>query len=141
MESSDIFIRQSNNISDVLALNYIIFPEDNLDVEHNTFHWLARNKRNNEPVGFCSVSDFGEGILFLSRAGLLPEYRGRNIQRRFITVREQFARRNGFEEIITYTLRNNYQSMSSLIKSGYHLYTPLYEYVGSDVLYFLKDIR
>jgi len=140
MVNYNISIREVKNLDPIILLNELIFPEDELDVGHNTFHWLARNKHNNEPIGFCSVSDFGEGILFLSRAGLLPEYRGRNIQRRFIRVREKFAMRNGYQKIITYTLKNNYNSISSLIKSDYHIYTPAYEYVGKEFTYFIKDL-
>ena len=127
-------------MEDVLILNSLIFPEDDLDVGPNSVHWTARDLCNKEPVGFCSVSDFGHGILFLSRAGLLREYRGRGIQRKFIRVRESFAKRNGYEVIITYTYKDNYQSMASLIKNGYKVYEPEYDYAGPDFIYFMKEI-
>lgn len=140
MGSSDIYIRKTNKLEDVLILNALIFPEDDLDVGTKSYHWIARDKCAGEPIGFCSVSDFGEGILFLSRSGLLRKYRGRGIQRRFIKLRERFASRNDFEKIITYTLKDNYSSMASLIKSGYKVYNPEYNYVGDNVIYFIKEL-
>ena len=140
MENFKLSIRATEDLFSVLNLNSIILPGDDLNVEAHTYHWLASNKYTGEHIGFCSVSDFGHGILFLSRAGLLRPYRGRNIQRRFISIRESFARRNGFTKIITYTIKDNYQSMNSLIKSGYKLYTPEYEYVGDKFFYFIKEL-
>jgi len=140
MASCSVYIRATKDLPLVISLNAVILPEDDLNVGHETYHWIATDKRSGEPVGFCSVSDIGHGILFLSRAGLLRSHRGRNIQRRFIKVRESFAKRNGFESIITYTLKDNYQSMSSLIKSGYKLYTPEYNYAGDDFYYFIKEL-
>ena len=140
MGNSNISIRKTKDIFSVIALNNFIMPEDELNVDTNSYHWLASDKRTNQLIGFCSVSDYGQGILFLSRSGLLRSHRGRNIQRRFILIREQFAKRNGFKKIITYTTKDNYQSMNSLIKSGYQFYDPEYKYVGDDFFYFIKDI-
>jgi len=140
MENFNLSIRQTHNLDEILILNALIFPEDELDVSINTSHWVARDKHSGKPVGFCSVSDIGQGVLFLSRSGLLREYRGRNTQRKFIAIRERYARRHGFECIITYTLKDNYQSFSSLIKKGYELYDPEYDYVGGDVFYFRKKL-
>jgi GNAT superfamily N-acetyltransferase len=141
MVNSNISICKTKKLDHVLNLNALIFPEDDLNVGDNTFHWIATDKRSKEPIGFCSVTDFGEGILFLSRAGLLPEYRGRNIQRKFIRLRERFARSNGYKKIITYTLKDNYQSMNSLFISGYKIYTPEFQYVGPGYMYYIKELE
>ena len=141
MEDFKLSIRQTRDTFSIIALNAVILPWDDLDVGPNNRNWIATNELTGEHIGFCSVSDYGQGILFLSRSGLLRAYRGRNIQRRFIRVREQFAKRNGFKKIITYTNKENYQSMNSLIKSGYKFYTPEYKYVGETFHYFIKELE
>lgn len=140
MGSSDISIRQTNKFDDVVVLNALIMPEDDIDVSSNTFHWIARDKHSGKQVGFCSVTDCGDGVLFLSRCGVLRNYRGRGTQKRFIAIREQFAKRRGFEAVVTYTLKDNYQSMVNLIKSGYEIYSPEYSWVGANVIYYRKKL-
>jgi len=131
-------LRKTNKLDDILILNAIIFPEDDLDVSKKTFHWIA--KEGSMPIGFCSAKDIGYRILYLTRAGVLKEHRGNGIQKRFIKARERFAKRNNFKKIITYTLKDNYQSIASLIKSGYLLYKPEYDYAGPEFVYLIKEL-
>jgi hypothetical protein len=133
-------IRITQDIASILFLNDTIFPGEDLDVSSNTYHWIARDGDCGSRVGFCSCTDLGQGILFLSRSGLLREYRGNNTQRRFIRVRESFARKNNFKVIITYTHRHNFSSMNNLIKHGYQHYMPEIDYAGDDFIYFIKHI-
>ena len=139
---SDVTIRRTDDIEEVLRLNSLLFRKDEeLNVSGNTYHWLCRDKQTGKSVGFCSCTDAGYRNLFLSRAGLLRNYRGFNLQKTFILIRESFARRRGFERVITYTTYDNYQSIANLIKSGYKLYEPEWKYVGPEFLYYIKHIN
>lgn len=131
-------VEQTKDYFAILELNEIIFPEDELEISDKCTYWIARDRDSGEPVGFCGVSNYGSKILFFSRGGILPEYRGRNLFKRFIQVRESFAKRKGFKRIITYTLKDNYPVMSSLIKRGFEIYQPEYDYAGIKFIYLRK---
>ena len=136
-----ISVRKTKDLYSILALNEILFPEDELNVGDNIFGWIAYGGENREQVGFCTCTDLGHNLLFLSRAGLIRSYRGRNIQKRFIRVRENFGRKNGFKKVITYVHKFNYSSLANLIKSGYFIYTPEWNYAGDGFIYLIKDLN
>lgn len=56
---------------------------------------------------------------FLYRAGVLPEFRGRHLQRELIEVREADMRKASIKISVTYTDPASAASMISLISSGY----------------------
>lgn len=64
------------------------------------------------------------GAAYLSRAGVMPEYRGRGLQKRMIRVRLAYAKRNGFKEVVTDTSPGNVASSNSLIACGFKLFQP-----------------
>lgn len=133
-------IRKSEDLPTVMELHAATFPSDEFFNHTKNYYWIAYEGR--KPVGFAMATDFGKGILFLSRAGVLPKYRGNGLHRRLIHVREKFAKRNNsFNSIITYTTISNYQSFSHLIKLNYEIYKPEYSYAGKDVFYFRKIIK
>lgn len=120
-------------------MHYLIFPDDEWEGKNNE-HWVAWDNTES-PVGFCSLRPIRhESAVFLSRAGVLPCARGNRLQRRFIAVREAWARRNDFGVALTYCLYENHSSLANLIKSGYRLYEPEYQWVGRDVHYFIKEL-
>lgn len=104
----------------------------------NAAWWVAF--RDGEPVGFCGVqrARTEPGSAYLSRAGVLQSARGNGLQRRFLRCRERWARDQGMEAAITYTLPTNYPSMNNLIASGYR--TCAGSYLGSDVVYWRKRL-
>jgi hypothetical protein len=57
-----------------------------------------------------------------------------------IKVRERWAKKLGYKTVITYTLNDNYQSFSHLIKLNYEMYVPEYEYADKGCLYFRKEL-
>lgn len=81
------------------------------------------------------------GVAFLSRAGVLPEYRGQGIQKRLIRARVAWAKRsNQATHAITYTNYYNPASSNALIAAGFKLYVPSPLYVGDDFLYWRKAL-
>jgi GNAT superfamily N-acetyltransferase len=122
----------------IREMNLEIFPYDNLYLKSYSYGWIVTVK--GDDVGFCTLDLLSDGIGFLSRAGLKPEARGFNLQMRMISVRESFAKRNGYYQMITYTLRDNIKSSVNLQKCGYMLYLPAYAYAGKDCLYWHKKL-
>ena len=91
-------------------------------------------------VGFCSCRVLEGGTLYLTRAAIQPEHRGKGLHKRMLRVREAYGRRVGCGEAITYVAKDNMPSIMGLVKSNYKLYDPEYAYVGrSEYYYFIKS--
>lgn len=131
-------IKKTNDIFLILAMNNTIFPGDDLDVRQGLYCWIANCNTSGKPIGFCTLTDIGHKIGFLSRAGVIRDYRGHNLQRRFIRIRERFAKKLGLEKVITYVHNKNYSSLANLIKCGYIIYEPEYDYAGKEFIYLMK---
>ncbi len=134
-------IRQTKDFHTISKLNDQIFQGELLDVSRNIYGWLAHIRDDIQPIGFCTATDLGERILFLSRCGVRKNYRGLHLQRRFIQTRLRFAKKKGFKKVITYVQKKNYPSLCNLIKCGFLLYEPEYQYAGDDFLYLIYEIR
>lgn len=135
---SDFKIRQSTNIGLIKSLHRDCFPDDDFDDHKENVCWIAW--KGKEPIGFTVLTKLSHGIIFLSRSGVLPKYRGNKLQKRFIRVRERYARKHGYKNIITYTKIFNINSSRSIQKCGYELYVPEYEYADKDCLYWIKQL-
>ena len=136
--SSLFKIRKTEDMELVKSLNDEIFPYDELETKEKTHAWIVTVKK--VPVGFCTVDFLSYGIAFLARAGLKTEARGFNLQKKLISVRERFAKKNGYYQIITYTMMDNIWSSVNLQKKGYCLYLPEYEYAGKGCLYWRRKL-
>lgn len=139
--SDRITIRKSTDYDLVRQLHEDIFPLDEMVniVEGKTHCWIVW--LNGDAVGFCAMDLLSSNIAYFSRAGLSYKVRGKGLQKRLISVRERFAKKQGYAKIITYTVLDNIKSSVNLQKRGYFLYEPEYKYQGSDVLYWLKEIK
>jgi GNAT superfamily N-acetyltransferase len=81
--------------------------------------WVAEMKQADwEPVGYAGA-ELVDGVLVLTRAGVLPVARGAGLQRRLIAVRERWGRSRGAAVAQTYTHWANIQSQRSLVRCGY----------------------
>ena len=130
-------LRRSRDVRLVRQLHDETFPEDSW--EDADAYWVARE--SGRPVGFCSVRHcFGEPSAFLTRAGVLPAGRGKGLQRRMIDVRCRWAKQEGVEYVITYTTRDNYPSITNLLRSGFRFYEPAVPWAGPDVFYFQRRL-
>lgn len=101
--------------------------------------WLAFD--DDTPAGFgslCASNQYAERG-YLCRAGTLPEFRGRGIQKRLIRVREAYARRLGFGTIVTDTFQNA-PSSNALISCGFKLYDPRTPWSFPGALYWHKTL-
>ena len=89
------------------------------------FWWIAY--LGDEPMGFAGMrpSVRWEGTGYLCSAGVLPQFRGRGLQRRLIRKRVAKAFKNGWHTVITDTLHDNWASMRSLIACNFKPYLPV----------------
>ncbi len=76
-------------------------------------------------VAFCAMRLLSDGQWYLSRAGVVPEARGKGLQKRMIRLRVAHARRHQPGcTVITDTTHDNYASANSLMACGFRLYAP-----------------
>lgn len=134
-------IRKSERVDTVQKLNDEIFPGEPLD--HNVLdeHWIAWD--GDTPIGFATIRPlvYDNDTAYLSRAGVTERGTGKGLHRRLIKIRLQWAKRNGYTRVITYTSRDNCKSYYNLQKCGFYLYEPGYRYVGKDFLYWRYDVE
>lgn len=102
--------------------------------------WILYDGKS--PIGFCGLREYIDDpeTVFLNLAGIIPGYRGRGYQRRLIKKREELAKVLGKKRIITYTSYDNLPSANNLIKCGYYLYEPRYQWGVEHAYYFQKFI-
>ena len=99
--------------------------------------WVILDK--NKIIAYCGCL-YSQGICIFVRAWVDKKYRGKGLQKRLINVRMRGAKRNFCYTVITYTTPDNYASANNLIRRGFKMYNPEYQYGGSTMLYFIKDI-
>jgi len=96
---------------------------------------------DDQPIGFCSLrpSAYWLDTLYLCRAGVLPQYRGKGLQKRLIRVRERYAKRLNVNWLISDTY-NNPASTNSLIRCGFQMYIPTKKYGAEGTCYWRKRL-
>ena len=101
--------------------------------------WVALD--GNIPIAYAGVKLLDDGFAYLCRAGVLPGYRGNNLQTRLIRVRVAWAKKQGATKAITYTVLENPASSNNLIKCGFKLYNPEYTWGGQNCLYWFRKLE
>jgi GNAT superfamily N-acetyltransferase len=105
-------------------------------------HWWIAYDELMLPIGFAGLvrsynfSDCG----YLCRAGVVENQRGKGVQKQLIKARERYAKRLGWNWLITDT-RDNIPSSNSLISCGFKLYTPSNPWGYKDALYWRKKLH
>ena len=128
------------NLSRISVMQEIVFGciYDSSPVDAHW--WIAF--QNGSPVAFAALTHYeDDDTAFLSLAGVLPCARGKGLQKRFIKKREKLAAELDCRRIITYTSYDNIVSANNLIKSGYLLYEPKWDWGVTDAYYFRKVLR
>lgn len=117
----------------------LVMPDDDLPAEHHA-RWIA--VKGEEVAAFASAVLVDDGdAAFLSRAGVLPDFRGLGLQRAAVRVRERWARTEGARGCITYVMPTNVYSLRSLVLCGYVPYVPQRSWAGRKVLYLRRAWR
>jgi GNAT superfamily N-acetyltransferase len=135
-------VRIATSESDIAAINLmqeIILPEDEPLDARTGLWWLAVDR--GEPVGFAGMrgSLRWSDCMYLCRSGVMPEARGRGLQKRLIRVREARARTLNMNWLITDTTQNP-ASANSLIACGFRMYEPQAPWGGRYTVYWRKRI-
>jgi GNAT superfamily N-acetyltransferase len=79
-------------------------------------------------------------VVYLRRCGVLPDYRGRGLQRQLITARVRWARRVGAREVVTDTHPNNVPSAKTLVRAGFEPYEPIVRWAGEPWSYWRLEL-
>jgi GNAT superfamily N-acetyltransferase len=115
-------------------------PDDEPYFPKNGWWWVGLDQR--QVVAFCLVipsSQWGD-TAYLARSGVMPAWRGKGLQKRMVTIREQFAKKRGYRWMITDTT-DNPASANNLISRGYKLYKPKNPWGYEITLYWRKRLR
>lgn len=101
--------------------------------------WLAF--ADDVAVGFAGLRDANTDpeASFLCLAGVMPEHRGRGLQKRLIAARLRRAKALGKRRAITYTAVSNVASANALIARGFRLYRPALTW-GDEFCYWKKEL-
>jgi GNAT superfamily N-acetyltransferase len=109
----------------VLRLDAACFPLDVPPVFAGA-HWFI-GWDGETPAAHCAwktVEQDGVSVGFHYRGGVMPDFRGHNLQRRMFRLREDEMRRQGLTKAVTYTDADGAASMRNLIAEGYRPYAP-----------------
>lgn len=120
-------------------LDKICFPTDfPADTSYGVW-WLAWD--GDKAAGYAAINPPLEGVRpYLSRAGVLPEYRGQGIQKRLIRARLAYARKQGWREVVTDTSKDNVMSSNNLIGCGFRLFRPEVPWSFESGLYWVRKL-
>lgn len=128
----DLYLQLQN-----LDLTNPNFKDCGNEFKPNRDWWVYTDKKNNI-IAYCG-SIYAEDICIFNRAWVKRRYRGKGLHRKMINIRLNAAKKRS-KIAITYTIYQNYASANNLIKAGFQLYGPQYEY-GGKVMYFRKDLH
>jgi len=120
-------------------LDRVCFPSD-YAVKESGLWWIAW--QGGKPVAYAGLkpshqwSDAG----YLCRVGVIPEFRGKGIQKKLLLKRIEMCKDLGYSYVLTDTRRNP-ASENSLISCGFKLYLPQNPWAFKDSNYWFKDIK
>lgn len=95
-----------------------------IEFSHGACWWVIGDP--DQPMAYAAIrpSRAYSDCAYLSRAGVLPEFRGFGLQRILIKARLRWAARRGFRWAITDTVATNTGSANNLIRCGFKLWNP-----------------
>lgn len=103
--------------------------------------WIAYS--HEKPIGYASGCQYLGKYYFLNRVGVLPEYRGNNLQKDLIEERIERAKSiDKVESIITYTSYENIPSIKNLKHCGFEVWEdPIKPFRKPDFIEWKLDIK
>ena len=108
----------------IAQMDVVCFPIDT-PAEFAGANWFI-GWHGDRPAAFCAwkVVEHDEPVGFHYRAGVMPDWRGKGLQRQMLRLREAEMREQGLRKAVTYTDADGAASMRNLIAEGYRHYTP-----------------
>jgi hypothetical protein len=117
---------RSLDVEEAREIHALAFAADDWVGDDHTF-WAYYSGKPPRVVGFCSAILHSPSPMeaFLSRSAVAFRVRGRGLQRRMIRDRVRWiAEHQPHARIVTYTLLDNYASITNLILCGFRFYVP-----------------
>jgi ribosomal protein S18 acetylase RimI-like enzyme len=118
------------------------FPDDTPAIIPGAMWWLAVD--GTEIVAYCALRVNYESrtpVGYLYRAGVMPKYRGRGLQRKMIDIRCKAAKKLKLKAVVTVTAWNNVASMRSLMATGFKPFRPnAYNIILETLVHWRKEI-
>jgi len=132
-------IRVSENRTVLMYLQSKCLPADKPMAVDSGHWWIAYCE--DKPVGFAALCRSAQWINagYMCRAGVLPDYQGHGLQKRFIQARIKKARTLNWEWLVTDTTQNP-ASSNSLISMGFKLYEPTVAWGYKNSLYWRLNV-
>lgn len=108
----------------IAQMDVVCFPIDT-PAEFAGANWFI-GWHGERPAAYCAwkIVDHDEPVGFHYRAGVMPDWRGRGLQREMLRLREAEMREQGIARAVTYTDADGVASMRNLIAGGYRPYVP-----------------
>lgn len=119
-------------------LQKVCLPDDRVFNTDQGYWWVAYH--DVETIAFAGMvpSSNWTDVGYLCRAGVVPDHRGRGLQKRLIRARMQSAKRIGWRWLITDT--RSPESANSLISCGFKMYQPSNPWAYRDSCYWRKEL-
>lgn len=134
MKIQRVDIRLDSIQTKLSVLQKKCLPYDKSYDTNHGYWWIA--SQDGVDCGFAGLvyssrwSDCG----YLIRCGVLPDYRGQGLQKKFIRVRIRQAKALGLNWLITSTY-DNPASANSLISCGFKMFNPTNPWMAKNTLY------
>jgi len=131
--------RTAEQFAAIAKLQKQVLPFDQPHETDAGAWWVVYDEET--PAAFGGVipsSQWGDAV-YLCRAGVAVQYRGKGLQKRLITARERYARAAGMKWAVTDTT-NNPASANSLISRGFKLFDPSRPWGPKGALYWKKRL-
>lgn len=124
---------------DILEADAVCLPGDYRPDVSDGAWWVLEDA--GKLAGYCAAKPSIQtpGAVYLSRAGVMPAWRGQRLQRRLVHARERWARANGYTQAVTDTY-NNPASANTLIGCGYRMWTPAVPWSYASACYWVKHL-
>jgi len=131
--------RKRNIASELKRLQSHTFPCDPALNPYAGYWWIA--KEDNTPIAFAALLNVPswENTGYMARCGVLHEFRGQGLQRKFLKHREEYAKKLGMVRVITTTF-DNPVSANNLIQHGYLTYIPQQKWGAANTIYWVKTL-
>ncbi|KAF1049319.1 GNAT family N-acetyltransferase [Xylophilus sp.] len=122
------------------ALHVLTFPCDDHEDYLAGAWWIVWDGAR--PIAFagCRPAITEDTSFYFSRCGVLPDYRGRGLQRVLLGKRIRYARKRGLVAAITTTYCHT-TSANNLIGAGFRLYDPVRPWGVEGTLYWRRTIQ
>lgn len=104
--------------------------------------WIAYDRETKAPVAFAGLwpSVRQQGAGYLVRAGVLPEARGKGLQRRLVKVRVREAKKKGWIALYSDVAPGNAHSLNNLFAEGFRAFIPSQPWSGAEWNYLRRII-